>query len=163
MLVLTRKKQERIRIGDGITVTVLRIKGKTVRLGIEAPNHCNILRGELADSASSDTPAGVAAVDTSPTAGRANEIASRQQAPIRSAGASKQAPFSKDVNSPGQAATRLRSLQAPGHRQPCGPGRGIDGVHQSVQAEFGAPRGCSAGADGRSCDRPVRRSEIGHR
>ncbi|MBN1852060.1 MAG: carbon storage regulator [Pirellulales bacterium] len=48
MLVLTRKRQERIQIGDGISITVLRIKGKTVRLGIEAPDHYDILRGELA-------------------------------------------------------------------------------------------------------------------
>jgi hypothetical protein len=37
MLVLTRKQQEKIRIGDDIVVTVLRMKGKSVRLGIEAP------------------------------------------------------------------------------------------------------------------------------
>ena len=47
MLVLTRKKQETIRIGDNITVTVLRIKGKSVRLGIEAPLQQSVLRGEL--------------------------------------------------------------------------------------------------------------------
>ena len=37
MLVLTRKYQEKIRIGENITITVLRMKGKAVRLGIEAP------------------------------------------------------------------------------------------------------------------------------
>ena len=37
MLVLTRKHQEKIRIGDHITITVLKTKGKSVRLGIEAP------------------------------------------------------------------------------------------------------------------------------
>ena len=47
MLVLTRKLNEKVRIGDSITVTVLRMKGKTVRLGIEAPNNVNVLRGEL--------------------------------------------------------------------------------------------------------------------
>ena len=40
MLVLTRKYQEKIRIGDNITITVLRMKGKAVRLGIEAPTEC---------------------------------------------------------------------------------------------------------------------------
>jgi carbon storage regulator len=47
MLVLTRKQSEKIRIGDDITITVLWTKGKAVRLGIEAPAHINILRGEL--------------------------------------------------------------------------------------------------------------------
>lgn len=48
MLVLTRKLQEKIRIGDGITITVLRTKGKAVRLGIEASAEVPVIRGELA-------------------------------------------------------------------------------------------------------------------
>ena len=47
MLVLTRKSQDSIRIGDHIKVTVLRIKGNTVRLGVEAPEDVRIVRGEL--------------------------------------------------------------------------------------------------------------------
>ena len=47
MLVLTRKYQEKIRIGDHITITVLKMKGKAVRLGIEAPSEVSVLRGEL--------------------------------------------------------------------------------------------------------------------
>ena len=47
MLVLTRKPQEKIQIGDNITITVIKTKGKTVRLGIEAPANVNVLRGEL--------------------------------------------------------------------------------------------------------------------
>jgi carbon storage regulator len=48
MLVLTRKYQEKIHIGDNITITVLRTKGKAVRLGIEAPADVPVIRGELA-------------------------------------------------------------------------------------------------------------------
>lgn len=48
MLVLTRKLQEKIRIGDHVTITVLRMKGKAVRLGIEAPTDVPVIRGELA-------------------------------------------------------------------------------------------------------------------
>ncbi|MEX0613485.1 MAG: carbon storage regulator [Pirellulales bacterium] len=48
MLVLTRKYQEKIRIGENITITVLRTKGKAVRLGIEAPANVPVIRGELA-------------------------------------------------------------------------------------------------------------------
>ena len=47
MLVLTRKYQEKVRIGDGITITILRTKGKAVRLGIEAPAEVPVIRGEL--------------------------------------------------------------------------------------------------------------------
>jgi carbon storage regulator CsrA len=47
MLVLTRKHQEKIRIGDNIVITVLKTKGKAVRLGIEAPMEVPVIRGEL--------------------------------------------------------------------------------------------------------------------
>src|SRR5262245_48021333 len=47
MLVLTRKYQEKVHIGDGITITILRTKGKAVRLGIEAPADVPVIRGEL--------------------------------------------------------------------------------------------------------------------
>ena len=47
MLVLSRKKYQSIVIGDGITVTILEIRGKTVRLGIEAPKEIPIRRCEL--------------------------------------------------------------------------------------------------------------------
>jgi len=46
MLVLTRKINEKIRIGDAV-VTVLRLTGNRVRLGIEAPNDTQVVRGEL--------------------------------------------------------------------------------------------------------------------
>jgi carbon storage regulator CsrA len=47
MLVLTRKLQEKITIAGNITVTVLRVKGQTVRIGIEAPREIRVVRGEL--------------------------------------------------------------------------------------------------------------------
>ncbi|MEO8494663.1 MAG: carbon storage regulator [Planctomycetota bacterium] len=47
MLVLTRKTQERIHIGDNITISILKLKGNTVRIGIEAPRDIRVLRGEL--------------------------------------------------------------------------------------------------------------------
>ncbi len=47
MLVLTRKLQETIQIGDDVTITILKVKGRTVRLGIEAPRQVRVLRGEL--------------------------------------------------------------------------------------------------------------------
>ncbi len=47
MLVLTRKQRQQITIGDNITITVLRVKGQAVRIGIEAPDGIRILRAEL--------------------------------------------------------------------------------------------------------------------
>ena len=47
MLVLSRKRQEVIQIGDDVTITILQVKGQTVRLGIEAPRQVRVLRGEL--------------------------------------------------------------------------------------------------------------------
>ena len=47
MLVLTRKQQQQIKIGDQITVTILKVKGRTVRVGIEAPREMRVVRAEL--------------------------------------------------------------------------------------------------------------------
>ncbi len=50
MLVLTRKTEEQIRIGNDITISIVRVKGNTVRVGIEAPREIRVVRGELAPS-----------------------------------------------------------------------------------------------------------------
>ena len=47
MLVLSRKQSERIRLGKDIIVTVVRVAGDKVRLGIEAPSDVVVLRDEL--------------------------------------------------------------------------------------------------------------------
>ena len=47
MLVLSRKQDETIRIGDDIRITVIAIQGDKVRIGIEAPQDVLILRSEL--------------------------------------------------------------------------------------------------------------------
>jgi len=49
MLVLTRKSDESINLGDDITITVVEIKGNSVRLGIKAPEKLKIYRKELYD------------------------------------------------------------------------------------------------------------------
>jgi carbon storage regulator len=50
MLVLNRKLDERIVIGDSIVVTVVSIGKGRVRLGVEAPPHVRVLRQELQPS-----------------------------------------------------------------------------------------------------------------
>lgn len=47
MLVLSRRESERIRLGDSIVITVVRVAGDRVRLGIEAPPDVVVLREEL--------------------------------------------------------------------------------------------------------------------
>lgn len=47
MLVLSRRETERIRLGDSIVVTVVRVAGDRVRLGIDAPSDVVVLREEL--------------------------------------------------------------------------------------------------------------------
>ncbi len=47
MLVLTRKRDERIMIGDQISLLVVDIKGDKVRLGIEAPSDVAVHRKEV--------------------------------------------------------------------------------------------------------------------
>lgn len=47
MLVLTRKANEKIRLGDDITITVVKISNGSIRLGIDAPRNVRILRSEI--------------------------------------------------------------------------------------------------------------------
>ena len=47
MLVLSRKQNERIRVGESVVVTIVRVNGDKVRIGIEAPSEMRVLRDEL--------------------------------------------------------------------------------------------------------------------
>lgn len=47
MLVLSRKQSQKIKLGDSIVITVVRVSGDKVRLGIEAPSDMLVLREEL--------------------------------------------------------------------------------------------------------------------
>ena len=61
MLVLSRRENQRIQLGDSIVLTIVRVHGDRVRVGIEAPSEIRVRRGELMalePSASSDMPAG---------------------------------------------------------------------------------------------------------
>jgi carbon storage regulator len=68
MLVLSRKESQRIRLGDSIVVTIVKISGDKVRIGIEAPAEVLVLRDEL-------EPHGSASVSSSP-------VAPEQSAPL---------------------------------------------------------------------------------
>lgn len=47
MLVLSRKESEKVMLGDDIVLTIVRVSGDRVRLGIQAPSDMLILRHEL--------------------------------------------------------------------------------------------------------------------
>lgn len=72
MLVLSRKQNQTIMIDDRITITVLKIRGNTVRLGIDAPPEVPVRRGEL----EVDLPAAVVEFRNRPARGKINPDAS---------------------------------------------------------------------------------------
>ena len=77
MLVLSRKQEEQIRIGDHIVVTVLRIKGNTVKIGVDAPRSVRVVRTELPPN-SENAEAATTSTDTT-----ASEPANAAPAQVR--------------------------------------------------------------------------------
>ena len=61
MLVLSRRESERIKLGDSIVVTVVRVAGDRVRLGIDAPADMLVLREELQPHVVNEEPRAEAA------------------------------------------------------------------------------------------------------
>lgn len=63
MLVLSRKVGEQVMIGDGVVVKLLAIRGRQVRLGVQAPDSVAIWRGEMlwteTDQENDDADAGM--------------------------------------------------------------------------------------------------------
>jgi carbon storage regulator len=59
MLVLSRKPGERILIGNDVKITVIRIGPNSVRIGIDAPGHLNIVREELCINGDPNTAPGL--------------------------------------------------------------------------------------------------------
>jgi len=57
MLVLSRKESQRIRLGDSIVVTIVKISGDKVRVGIDAPTDVLVLRDELEVHVTAPAPA----------------------------------------------------------------------------------------------------------
>ena len=51
MLILSRRVGDTVRIGPDITVSILRVQGGQVRIGIDAPKQVEVLRGERAEAA----------------------------------------------------------------------------------------------------------------
>jgi carbon storage regulator len=47
MLILTRKTDEKIKIGEDITVTIIEVRGEQVKIGVEAPKEVRVFRQEV--------------------------------------------------------------------------------------------------------------------
>jgi len=58
MLILSRRTDESIRIGDEVTITILSVKGKQVRIGITAPPDVSVHREEIYQRIQSGEPIG---------------------------------------------------------------------------------------------------------
>ena len=77
MLVLSRKKDERIVINNDITIVVVEIRGDKVRLGVEAPKEVPVHRREVYDAISRGEPVD-ALPESSATENRGPEIGSAE-------------------------------------------------------------------------------------
>jgi carbon storage regulator len=59
MLILSRKVNEKIMIGDNIAVSIIEIRGDQVRLGVEAPKTIKVFRREVFDAIEEENRAAV--------------------------------------------------------------------------------------------------------
>ncbi len=59
VLILTRRIGETVMIGDEVTVTVLRVKGNQVRLGVNAPKSVSVQREEIFHRIKRENGAGI--------------------------------------------------------------------------------------------------------
>jgi carbon storage regulator len=149
MLVLTRKTDQKISIGEDITITVVRIKGNgSVQLGIEAPDGVQILRGELVEGArdarkrvaSGPSPESATSAVTMPAPPRSESSGAEEEAPDRQRVegrieiqglATPSVDCDSGLNYPG---SRYRSWPMAGLAAPSGPRVGNNGRTVRVRA-----------------------------
>ncbi len=56
MLILTRKANETLIVGDNVTVTILGVKGNQVRIGVNAPKEISVHREEVYNRIKAEKP-----------------------------------------------------------------------------------------------------------
>ncbi len=59
MLILSRKIDEKIKIGNDVTITLIDVRGDQVKIGIEAPKNVKVFRQEVFDAIQSENKAAV--------------------------------------------------------------------------------------------------------
>ena len=64
MLILSRKIDEKIKIGDEITITIIDVHGDQVKIGVEAPRNVKVFRQEVFDAIQTENKAAVVASST---------------------------------------------------------------------------------------------------
>lgn len=120
MLVLSRKTDQEILINGNIKISILKIKGNVVRIGIDAPSEVSIKRGELAARDSKATDATSQSIDvatelsplidwTSDSNGVAEEISGYSLLPLQQGNAS----ASLDSGAKTQHSYRQTSIDVP--------------------------------------------------
>ena len=57
MLILSRKVDEKVVIGDDITISIIEIRGDQVRIGIDAPKKVKVFRQEVYDAIKAENEA----------------------------------------------------------------------------------------------------------
>lgn len=60
MLILTRKTDQKIKIDDQITISIIEIKGDQVKIGIDAPSKVKVFRQEVFDAIQKENQAAIA-------------------------------------------------------------------------------------------------------
>ena len=63
MLILSRKTDQQIKIGDDITITIIEIRGDQVKIGVEAPKNVKVFRQEVFNAIQSENKAALASVE----------------------------------------------------------------------------------------------------
>jgi carbon storage regulator len=79
MLILSRRESESVHLGDDIVLTIVRVSGEKVRIGIQAPPHIKVLRNEL-EVEQANTPPSDAVPNALPTNIRSTPIRVRRAA-----------------------------------------------------------------------------------
>ena len=64
MLILSRKVDEKIKIGEDITITLIEVHGDQVKIGVEAPKHVKLFRQEVFDAIQTENKSAAAGDET---------------------------------------------------------------------------------------------------
>ncbi|MBO8456810.1 MAG: carbon storage regulator CsrA [Spirochaetes bacterium] len=65
MLILSRKTNEKIVIGDSITISIIEVRGDQVKIGVDAPRSVKVFRQEVFEAIQNENKAAVVAVPES--------------------------------------------------------------------------------------------------
>lgn len=64
MLILARKIDEKIKIGNDITITIISVQGDQVKIGVEAPKNVKVFRQEVFDAIQAENKAALLSSET---------------------------------------------------------------------------------------------------